>query len=235
MAEKKKGKRGGAPKGNSNAKKPHNYPEKRKSTKKPGPKRGPKQTFVQKAGLTDMEWEAVNHYFTPEVNFNKTEALRRAGYAHPAAQVSRVFGRKEVVAELDKRRKARTEQFKVGEAEVLSELQKIAFYNIYDFCEQDEDGKLIVDSRGYASISLANATREQMAAISEFVVETHMEGRGEDAVPVTKLKFKPLDKMAALDKLCRHLGLFNDKLKVEAGENFANAILEAKKRIREGE
>ena len=216
--------------------KKHNYPAKRKSKgKKPGPRPGPVKTSVEKKGLTDLEWEAINHYFTPEVNFNRTEALRRAGYAHPGAQVTRVFHRPAVVKEIDRRRKGRAELFKVGEAEVLQELSKIAFFNMADFAKNDDNGDFVLTEDGHLIINMANVNREQLAAIGEYTIETYYEGTGDDAVPVKKVKFKPFDKMGALDKLARHLGLFQDRIKIEGEDNLATAILAARRRVRQEE
>ena len=189
-------------------------------------KAGKTKTFAAKAGLTDLEWEAVNHYFTRDVNFSRTEACRRAGYAHPHSQSSRMFSRPAVVAEVERRRALLAEDFKVGPAEILNELSKVAFFNMLDYGEIDKDG--------YFRINLSDASREQMAAIGEFTIETYMEGRGETAQEVKKIKFKPMDKMQALDKLARHLGLFDDKLSLTVEGNLGQQILAAKKRAREG-
>ena len=188
---------------------------------------GRTKTFAGKAGLTDLEWESVNHYFTSDVNFNRSEACRRAGYKHPGTQSSRMFGRPAVVAEIERRRAKLAEDFKIGPAEILNEFRKVAFFNMLDY------GK--IDSEGYFQIDLNDVTREQMAAIGEFTIETYNEGRGEDAREVKKIKFKPLDKLSALEKLARHLGLFDDKLSVSIEGDLGQQIIAAKKRVREGE
>ena len=57
-------------------------------------------------------------------------------------------------------------------------------------------------------------TRDKAAAIREFVVDEYMDGRGEDARPVKRTRFKLADKKAALESIGRHLGMFTDKIKV---------------------
>ena len=199
----------------------------KKVTKRVYHRAGRTKTYAGKAGLTDLEWEAVNHYFTSDVNFSRTEACRRAGYSHPGPQSSRVFGRPAVVAEIERRRAKLAEDFKIGPAEILNEFRKVAFYNLSDYGEVDKDG--------YFEVNLSDVTREQMAAIGEFVIETYHEGRGPEAREVKKIKFKPLDKLAALEKLARHLGLFNDKLALSVEGGLGAQIIEAKKRVNKGE
>ena len=196
----------------------------KRTTKRVYTRNGRTKTFAGKAGLTDLEWEAVNHYFSSDVNFNRSEACRRAGYKHSAAQSSRVFGRPAVVAEVERRRAKLAEDFKIGPAEILNEFRKIAFFNMLDYGE--------IDSKGYFQINLSEVSREQMAAIGEFTIETYNEGRGDDVREVKKIKFKPMDKLSALEKLARHLGLFDDKLSLTVEGDLGQQILAAKKRIR---
>ena len=67
--------------------------------------------------------------------------------------------------------------------------------------------------------SCASAAKLRAAALSEVTVEDYVEGRGEDARQVKRVKFKLHDKQAALVALARHLGRFDPKarqpLKVE--------------------
>ena len=175
------------------------------------------KTEAQKAGLTDQQWNLIDHYFTPEVKFNKTEACRRAGYANPDKQCGRLFGNKKIVREIERRRRRLAEHFKVGPQEVLAELSKIGFLNVHDFGEPN--------AQGYYHIDLKSMTREQKAAIAE------IKPVYEKGVQVGQMvKFH--DKIAALDKLARNLGLFNDSLKLEGDEDFAQMIIAAKRRVK---
>ena len=195
---------------------------------KPGPQRvGRVKTRAAKAGCTDLEWEAIGHYFASDVNWNRTEACRRAGYKHPDKQGSRIFQRPAVVAEVERRRALLAEDVKVGPAEIINELKKIAFFNMLDYGSVDKDGPFTID--------LSMVTREQMAAIGQFEIETTTVGKDDEAHEIKKLKFKPMDKMAALDKLARHLGLFDDKLSLSVKGDLGEQIMLARKRIRSGE
>ena len=64
-------------------------------------------------------------------------------------------------------------------------------------------------------MDLSAATRDQLAAVKEFVVEDFFDGRGEDAREVRRVKIRLADKIAALDKLGRHLGIYNDTLELK--------------------
>ncbi len=81
---------------------------------------------------------------------------------------------------------------------VLEEMAKIAFSNIGDFFDLDENG--------VPRINMAKVTKDQMAIVSEITIE---EKNGEP-----KVRFKLHDKRAALSDLGKHFGLFKDKLEV---------------------
>ena len=186
---------------------------------KPGPKPKSAKTAAQKAGLTDQQWNLIDHYFDPDVKFNKTEACRRAGYANPDKQNGRLFGNKKIVREIERRRRRLAEHFKVGPQEVLAELTKIGFVNVFDFGEPNDEGFYIVDP--------TKLTRDQMAAVAEIKPILNQK-TGEQIGQLVRFH----DKIAALDKLARNLGLFNDSLKLEGSEDFAQMIIAAKQRVR---
>jgi hypothetical protein len=79
---------------------------------------------------------------------------------------------------------------------VLEELQVIAYSNLQDYTKIQADGSLVVD--------FSQVSREQMAAVKECVVEEFMDGRGEDAREVRRIRFKLHDKFPALEKLYQH-------------------------------
>lgn len=83
---------------------------------------------------------------------------------------------------------------------IIRELALIGFSNMLDYMQTQDDGTAYVD--------LSKLTREQAAAIGEVTVESYMEGHGEEARPVKKVKFKLSDKRSALVDLGKHLGMF---------------------------
>ena len=89
---------------------------------------------------------------------------------------------------------------------IVSELAKVGFANMGDF--------LKATTGGDPFFVYAELTDEQKAALAEVTVEDFKEGRGEDARDVRRIKFKLHDKLGALEKLGKHLGMFKDKVEL---------------------
>jgi phage terminase small subunit len=87
---------------------------------------------------------------------------------------------------------------------VLTELAKLAFANMADYLRVGPGGDPVLD--------FSKLTRDQAAALVEVTVEDFLDGRGEDARQVRKVKFKLADKRAALVDLGKHLGLFKERV-----------------------
>jgi phage terminase small subunit len=87
---------------------------------------------------------------------------------------------------------------------VLHELAKLAFANMADYMRVGPDGDPVLD--------FSKLTRDQAAALVEVTVEDFLDGRGENARQVRRVKFKLADKRAALVDLGKHLGLFKDRV-----------------------
>lgn len=85
---------------------------------------------------------------------------------------------------------------------VITELAKIGFANMQDY--------LSVGPNGEPHFDYAKITRDQAAAIKEIIIDEYVEGRGDNAKPVKRVRFKLADKRAALVDLGHHLGLFVD-------------------------
>jgi phage terminase small subunit len=139
---------------------------------------------------------------------NASEAYRRAYDCKKmsanaiAVNASRLMDNTKValrVAELQANLQKRHE---VTVDRIISELALLGFSNMLDYMQPQDDGTAYVD--------LSKLTREQAAAISEVTVESYMEGHGEDARPVKKVKFKLTDKRSALVDLGKHFGMFKD-------------------------
>jgi phage terminase small subunit len=88
--------------------------------------------------------------------------------------------------------------------EVLEELSKLGRANMADYMKIGPDGDPV--------LNFAELSRDQAAALVEVTVEDFLDGRGEDAREVRKVKFKLADKRGALDLLGKHLGLFRDRV-----------------------
>lgn len=93
---------------------------------------------------------------------------------------------------------------------VLEELAKIGFANMKNYMGITEQGDAFMD--------LSKLTEAQAAAMAEVTVEDFMDGRGEGARDVRRIRFKLYDKRAALVDIGRHLGMFTDKVQL-TGKN----------------
>jgi phage terminase small subunit len=157
--------------------------------------------------LTPKQARFVAEYL---IDLNATQAAIRAGYsAKTAADIGRQLLRKTPVADAIAARQSKVAaKLEITQEAVAAELAKIGFANIAEF----------VDVSGSTpSISLQDVPRDKLAALSEITTETVMENRGRGEVAeVRRVKIKLWDKRAALVDLGRHLGMFKDKLEVDA-------------------
>lgn len=77
---------------------------------------------------------------------------------------------------------------------VITELAKVAFANVRDFIEFDEDGSVRLRS---------DIDRDALAAVAE-IQQTFVKGK-----PVIKLRF--YDKLGALEKLAKYFGILSER------------------------
>lgn len=100
---------------------------------------------------------------------------------------------------------------------VLQELCLIAFSNMKDYLKEDEEGSTYID--------LKSLSRDVAAPLVEVQVDNIQSGRNK----IKKVKVKQADKMAALEKLGKHLGLFTDKLEVNGQVSLIDLITKSMK------
>lgn len=157
------------------------------------------------AGLTPKQERFCEEYL---VDLNASAAARRAGYSKDTAASigGENLQKPEIAARITELRKERSERVQVDADRVLRELCLLGFSNMMDYVTPQDDGSMVMD---FSSI-----TRDKAAAIQEFVVDEYKEGRGKDARDVKKTKFKLADKKGALVEIGRHLGMFDDKLRM---------------------
>jgi phage terminase small subunit len=153
------------------------------------------------AHLTPKQAQFVAEYL---VDLNATQAAIRAGYsARNADKIGpELLGKTRVAAAIREAQDAREKRTTVTADRVVAELAKLAFSNIEDFT-QLVGGERVPD--------MSRATRDQLAAVAEIVVDEYVDGRGEGARDVKRVRFKLADKRAALVDLGRHLGMFVDR------------------------
>lgn len=137
---------------------------------------------------------------------NASEAYRRSYDASEMKEATINRKAKELTdngkisARLSELRSGILKRHEVTVDRIIRELALIGFSNMLDYVQPQEDGTAYVD--------LSKLTRDQAAAISEVSVESYMEGSGDEARPVKRVKFKLSDKRSALVDLGKHLGMF---------------------------
>ncbi len=128
----------------------------------------------------------------------------RAKGAVADAAASRLLGNVKVSARIAELKGAAAQASTIEAVRVLTELAKLAFANMLDYMRVGPDGDPVLD--------FSKLTRDQAAALVEVTVEDFLDGRGEDARQVRKVKFKLADKRGALVDLGKHLGLFKERV-----------------------
>ena len=132
------------------------------------------------------------------IDLNATQAAIRAGYSGKTAesQASRLLRNVKVKERIQELADKRAERTQITSDKVLEEIAKIAFSNIADYIEIQEDGTVQID--------LSKLNRGKAAALSSVTVDEIKDGR--------RIKLNMCDKLKALDQLGRHLKLFTDRI-----------------------
>lgn len=161
-------------------------------------------------GLTQRQSRFVEEYIRTG---NGSGAARAAGYAASKAGDISCHNLKlpKIQAALEYARKQLEKKTDITGESVILELAKIGFSNILDYVSYTEQGDPYVD--------ISKVTRAQAAAICEVTVDDYIEGRGEDARSVKRVKIKMSDKRAALVDIGKHLGMFVEKKQVDLNVN----------------
>lgn len=135
------------------------------------------------------------------VDGNASAAAKRAGYSERTAEKigSENLRKPDIAEAIAKAQSKRLERNEVTAERVIAQLAAIAFLDVRKAF--DAEGKLL---------PLHEIDDDTRAAL---VVEVS-QGFDQDGNPVQTRKVKFADKLVALDKLARHLGLFQDKLKI---------------------
>jgi len=156
--------------------------------------------------LTPKQLRFIDEYM---VDLNATQAAIRAGYsAKTASDIGRQLVRKTPVAKaIAERQQVISERVGVTAERIVEELAKIGFANMLDY--------ITIGSNGDPFVDLSKLSRDQASAIAEVTVEDFVDGRGEDARVVRKIKFKLHDKRASLVDLGRHIGMFKERVELD--------------------
>lgn len=139
--------------------------------------------------LTVKQRRFVEEYL---VDANATQAAIRAGYSvKTAGQIGDENLKKpHIAAAIEVAEAERAERAKATADDVLLELAKLGLSNMRDYVSVTSDGDPYVD--------LPALTPEQWAAVSEVTVDDYLDGRGDDARAVKRVKIKLYDKKGPL-------------------------------------
>lgn len=168
---------------------------------------------------------AVIDYFQRNNFTGQIAALKHAGYENPQWRAYEFFQNPKVRVEIERRRAELRKKYELDEDWVIQRLMTIADANLGDIMSKLREN----------NYDLAILTEQERYALGEYTEEVYMEGKGEDAVAVKKVKVKPAGKMEAIIALCRKLGLFNDKLNVEGEVNIVERLQAARKKFQKPE
>lgn len=151
------------------------------------------------AKLTPKQRRFIEEYL---IDLNATQAAIRAGYSvKNAGKIGpELLGKTRIKEAIDRALAERSRRTGINQDRVLLELAKIAFLNPVDVINMDE-----ATVRG-------DANREDTAAIASVKVKTIPTEAGE----ITEREVKVYDKIKALELLGKHLGMFTDRLNLNA-------------------
>ncbi len=157
------------------------------------------------------------------------DAYQEAGYdSEPlaaSASASRLLSNAKVSARVEEIKAKIVERVieksAITPAMVIQELALLGFSNMADFVKVGPDGDPFTDFTGM--------DRDKAAAIGEITVEDFKDGRGDDARDVRRIKFKLLDKRAALVDIGKHLGMFKERVEHSGNITLDSLVLEAAK------
>jgi phage terminase small subunit len=156
------------------------------------------------AKLTPKQARFVEEYL---IDLNATQAAIRAGYSERTARKigHENLTKPDIAAALEEAMAKRSERTEITADRVLQELARIGFADVRNLFTWDEERTAFVPSR--------DLSEDEAAAIAEVQAETTA-FTTEDGVTETriKLKLKTYDKLGALDKLGKHLGLFVERV-----------------------
>jgi phage terminase small subunit len=176
-----------------------------------------------KKSLTPLQERFVAEYL---IDLHAGKAYRRAGYKASNDLIARVEGfrlltKPNIAAAVAAARAALAADTKVSAERVLQEYAHIAFSDMSNFIKFNADGEAVLD---WSSMP-PGATK----AIAEIVQEEYLDGKGKNARPIKRTRFKLHDKKGALDSLARHLGLFPRDGGVNVEDNRTQTVIIVKR------
>jgi phage terminase small subunit len=165
---------------------------------------------MKNSGLTPKQRQFVDEYL---LDLNGTQSAIRAGYSKKNARIiaAQNLSKLNIQAVLREAMKKREQRTQVKADKVLKEAAKLAFSDIRQVFKL-EDFELI------SPHELPDDVAPAVASVKK-KVKVFRDKDGNTTEFVT-WEYSFWDKNKALDKLFRHLGLYNDKLKLDADDEL---------------
>lgn len=152
------------------------------------------------AKLNKKQQRFVEEYL---IDLNATQAAIRAGYKqseYTDTNANKLLDNTRIKEEIDRAMAERSKRTGINQDRVVQELARIAFVNPQNVIDP-EDASVRYD-----------ATEDDLACIQSVKVKT-MEGEKGSSI---EREVRLNDKMKALELLGKHLGMFKDKLEIDA-------------------
>ena len=162
--------------------------------------------------------------------FNKYDSMIKAGYSEKTAACDQkgVFGKPEVQAEIRRRQNIMSTKAQINAEWVIEKLREIVDAPMIGSAySKGKDGKTIY-------LDPEKVTDEHMKFVSEIIEEQYTEGRGGDGKDVIKIKVKGLsqaDRLTALEKIAKHLGMYITKVELDDKTDAAAYIMRKRKQM----
>jgi phage terminase small subunit len=154
-----------------------------------------------KSWLTAKQERFVQEYL---IDLNATAAYKRAGYKAASGRsaenaASRLLGNVGVQRAIQAGQQKTIARLQLTADHVVDEIRNLAFSDIGDILDFSGEQPKMKPAN-----EISPAARR---CISSFKTKRYVEGKGDDAKVVEITEFKLWDKIAALNKLCAHLGI----------------------------
>lgn len=152
------------------------------------------------AKLTAKQQRFVEEYL---IDLNATQAAIRAGYKrseYTDTNANKLLENTRIKEEIDKAMAERSKRTGINQDRVVEELAKLAFVNAADVIDME------------TATVFPDAKPEDLACIQSVKVKTMT--KGESLIEEHEIKL--YDKKDSLVQLGRHLGMFKDKLELDA-------------------
>ena len=166
--------------------------------------------------LTPRRSEFVRQYIK---SLNAAAAARAAGYAPSSSknEGSRLLANVDVQQAITEARQQLAEREQVTPERIVSELASIAFSDLGDYFKLNGSN---------ASIDFSNLPIGATKALESITVDEYVEGRGDNAETVRRIRVRLHDKRAALVDLAKTLGMFSDGVNVQVNVNESDQLAE---------